>query len=130
MERLFSFTLVLATVVSPAFADAHKETYPMACSALWPAVKSTVRNSGFYGIVFLDNTEMIASFSIGTRGNGVLRVDSAVLNVISDSSCELQLEPLAKPIFANDAADFKKRLDSTLSGMKSSQASPSKGDAK
>ena len=130
MKRLFSITLLLAAAVSPAFGDAHKETYPMACSDLWPAVKSTVRNSGYYAIVFLDNSEMIASFSIGTPGNGTPRVESVVLNVIADSTCELQIEPLAKPIFANDAVDFKKRLDSTLERINAPQASPAKGDVK
>jgi hypothetical protein len=32
---------------------------------LWPAVKDTPRNSGKYGILGIDNTEMTASFVIG-----------------------------------------------------------------
>jgi hypothetical protein len=126
MRRIAAVVFLIVIAVVPLCAKTYSEIYPMSCSALWPAVKETVRNSGDYGVVFIDGAEMIASFSIGASGNGVFRIETAVLNVKSDSSCELKVEPLAQPVFANDGADFKKRLDTALADLKTSQNSSAK----
>ena len=128
MNRIVQVGLTCVTFAMPLLAETYKQTYPMPCSDLWPAVKATVRNSGYYGIIFLDSNEMIASFSIGAKGNGVLRVESAVLNATTPSTCELQVEPLAQSPFSNDGSDFKKRLDISLVQMRSKAPSGSTGD--
>ncbi len=48
-----------------AFAKTHRDTFPVSCDVLWPAVKDAMRNSGKYGIVGIDITEMTVSYVIG-----------------------------------------------------------------
>ena len=67
MKRIAVVALMLLVVAGPLCAKTHKENYSMSCSVLWPAVKDALRNSGKYGILGIDNTEMTASFVIGGR---------------------------------------------------------------
>ncbi len=122
MRRFAPLILMLLIVCQPLFATTRKDIYNMPCSALWPAVKGTVRNSGDYAVVFLDNTEMIASFAIGV-GQG-LRIGSAVLNPKGDT-CEMQVQ-LHEQAFVDDAGSFKKRVDKTLAELQSNQPAPAK----
>ena len=118
MRRFAPIALMLLIFGGPLFAGTNKVVFQMPCSALWPAVRDTVRNSGNYAVVFLDNTEMVASFAIGYGPS--LRIDSAVLNVKGDA-CDIQVQPLYEGTFNDDAGDFKKRVDKTLAALKSSQ---------
>jgi len=119
---VMAFILMLAAGAS---AKTAKEVYTVPCSALWPAVRDAVRNSGYYAVVFLDNEEMIGSFAIGAGPN--LRIDSAILNAKGDS-CEMQVQPLYYgALFSEDASDFKKRVDASLARLQSSP--PAKQDS-
>ena len=120
MKRVASVTLMLLILGGPLFATTRKDIYEMTCSALWPAVKGTVRNSGDYAVVFIDNDEMIASFAIGA-GQG-LRIGSAVLNPKGDT-CEMQVQVHGQA-FMDDTGSFKKRVDATLTASQSSKQSP------
>jgi hypothetical protein len=100
---------MLLIVAGPSFAKTHKENYSVACSVLWPAVKDALRNSGKYGILGIDNTEMTASFVIGGSLGGK-RINSVVLNGKGDT-CELQVQTAFGGLAHNDEGDFKKRVD-------------------
>jgi hypothetical protein len=66
MKRLVSGILLWLIAAGSAFAQGRNTySYAIPCSGLWPAVKDTVRNSGYYAIVLIDDTEMVASFAIG-----------------------------------------------------------------
>jgi hypothetical protein len=117
---------MLVTAAAPAFAKTHKDSYSVPCSVLWPAVKDTLRNSGKYGIIAIDNTELTASFNIGGTLTGK-RVNSVVLNGKGDS-CEMQVQTAFSGITNNDAGDFKKRVDESLA--KQQQPSPPASPAK
>jgi hypothetical protein len=121
MKRLALVALVILIGAGPLLAKTRKEVYPMPCAALWPALKDTVRNSGNYAVIFIDNTEMIATFAIGAGGS--VRIDSAVLNAKGDT-CEMQVQPLPPGFFSDDAGDLKKRVDDSLQRMQSSQPPP------
>jgi hypothetical protein len=113
--------LMMLMVAGPAFAKTHKDMYSIPCSSLWPAVKDTLRNSGKYGIIGIDNTEMTASFNIG----GTLaakRVNSVVLNT-KPEGCEMQIQTAFSGLTNDDAGDFKKRVDKSLAQIQA--ASPS-----
>ncbi len=115
---------MLLIVAGTSFAKTHKDVYPVPCSTLWPAVKDTLRNSGKYGILGIDNTEMTSSFNIG----GTLsksRTNSVVLNTKGDS-CEMQVQSAYSGITNDDAGDFKKRVDASLARLQS--APPEKAD--
>ncbi len=116
--RRFAVLALMLIVAGPLFAKTHKEMYTMQCSALWPAVKDTLRNSGKYGILSIDNGDMAASFNIGGTLTGK-RVNSVVLNQKGDS-CEMQVQTAYSGLVNNDEGDFKKRVDASLEKLKSS----------
>ena len=99
----------------------QRDSYPIPCSALRPAVKETVRNTGFYAIVLLDNNEMTASFAMGAGKD--LRIDSVILNATGDT-CVMQVQPLYQVPFSNDGTDFKKRVDGASDRLKAQPAKP------
>jgi len=123
MKRLAAFLMLLISSTS-LFGGTKKDVYPMPCGNVWHAVKDTVLNSGEYVTVFLDNSEMIASFAQGV-GNS-FHIDSAVLNAKGDS-CEMQVQTNSVA-FHDDAGNFKKRVDSSLAPLKSTAAAPAKHD--
>lgn len=112
MRRFAVVTLMLSIAAGPSFAKTHKDMYSMQCSALWPAVKDALRNSGKYGILGIDNTEMTASFVIGGTLSGK-RINSVVLNAKGDT-CEMQVQTAYSGLVHNDEGDFKKRVDESL----------------
>ena len=119
MRRFVVVVLMLLTVAGPAFAKTHKENYSVSCTVLWAAVKDTLRNSGKYGIIGIDSTEMTASFNIGGTLTGK-RINSVVLNGKGDA-CEMQVQTAFSGLANNDAGDFKKRVDESLAKQ---QAAP------
>ena len=115
MKKIYFFLIMLSLAgLGPiAFAKTHKDTFPVSCDVLWPAVKDAVRNSGKYGIIGIDNTEMSVSYNIGGTLTGK-RINSAVLNRLSENACEMQTQTAFSGLVNNDAADFKKRVDEAL----------------
>lgn len=124
MKRFVAAFAMLLIVGGTSFAKTHKDVYPVPCSTLWPAVKDTLRNSGKYGILAIDNAEMTSSFIIGGTLSAK-RVNSVVLNTKGDS-CEMQIQTAYSGITNDDAGDFKKRVDASLARLQS--APPEKAD--
>lgn len=121
MKRFVVVALMLFSVATPiAFAKTHKDDYSVSCSVLWPAVKDTLRNSGKYGIIGIDNTELTASFNIGGTLTGK-RINSVVLNGKGDT-CEMQVQTAFSGLANNDAGDFKKRVDASLARQQAAPA--------
>jgi len=111
MRRRAIALLTLLMAAGPGFAKTHKDMYSVPCSKVWLAVKDTVRNSGSYQIIWLDSSEMIASYAIGVGNN--MRINSTVLTAKGDS-CEMQVQTAFSGPFNDDAGDFKKRVDDSL----------------
>ena len=112
MKRCLSVFLVLI-LSGAAFAKTHKDLFNVPCSELWPAVKDTLRNSGYYGIIGISNEEMTASYNIG--GNlGGKRINSLVLNSQGENACEMQVQTAYSGVIHNDEGDLKKRVDQSL----------------
>jgi hypothetical protein len=123
MKRLAQVALMLLIAGAPSFAGT-RDIYKIPCSALWPAVKDVARNSGEYAVVFLDSTEMIASFALGSGKD--LRIGSAVLNIQGDT-CEMRVEMHAPGALTDDTTSFKKRVDKALLVLQSATpAAPAK----
>ncbi len=130
-------TLLLPILIAtPGYAKTHKEIFDLPCAVLWPAVKDTLRNSGKYGIIGIDNTEMTASYNMG--GNmavvapaGIVgrvlatgkRINSLVLNA-KGNSCELQVQTAFSGIANNDAGDLRKRVQESLDKPKGTSDKP------
>jgi len=121
MKR-FLFLTLLATLTLPALAKTHKDLYNVPCNVLWPAVKDTLRNSGKYGIIGIDNEEMTASYNIGGTLGGK-RTNSVVLNS-KENGCEMQIQTAYSGITHDDAGDLKKRVDESLVKLQGAQPNP------
>jgi len=113
--------IVLLAIAVPAFAKTHHEIFNVPCSELWPAVKDTLRNSGKYGIIGIDNNEMTASYNMGGNLTGK-RINSLVLNS-QGGNCELQVQTAFSGLVNNDEGDLKKRVDDSLAKLKAENAS-------
>ncbi len=111
--RLLLVVQLLIVFVPLAAAKTHKDVYPVSCDTLWRSVKDTVRNSGKYGIIAIDNMEMTASFNIGGNLTGK-RTNSVVLNKQGDKSCEMQVQTAFSGLVNNDYGDFKKRVEESM----------------
>jgi hypothetical protein len=130
MKRIVVAGLMLFIVAGPSFAKTHQDTYPVSCTVLWSAVKDTLRNSGKYGILGMENTEMTATYSVGMGSLGQKRSNSVLLNVKGDTSCEMVTQSGYGGLGTNDAGDFKKRVDASLAKLKAAPpAAPAKADS-
>jgi hypothetical protein len=121
MNRLI-IAIVLLTLAAPAYAKTHKDNFDVPCSTLWKAVKDTIRNSGKYIVVSIDEPDMTASYSIGSILTSK-RVNSVSLNPKSNG-CEMQTQTSYSGLVNNDAGDFKKRVEDSLAKMKSDTPAP------
>jgi hypothetical protein len=122
--KRFVVLILVALTAIPAFGSTHKDMFNVPCNELWRAVKDTLRNSGKYGIIAIDNNEMTASYNMG--GNlTAKRTNSAVLNSKdSGANCELQVQTAFSGLVNNDAGDFKKRVEESLSKLKGQPLTP------
>lgn len=112
MKR-FILIMAVVTVAVPVFGKTHKDLFDVSCTTLWPAVKDTLRNSGKYGIIGIDSTEMTASYNIGGFLGGK-RINSLVLNPKGNSACEMQVQTSYSGLAHNDEGDLKKRVQESL----------------
>jgi len=115
---LMAFLTVVAVV--PLLAKVHKDSYPMSCGELWNAVQDTVKNSGYYTPIVLDEAQMTAAFNISGAIHS--RTISAHLEP-QGSSCEMQTQTSFSGLMQNDAGDFKSRVEQSLAKLKASPAS-------
>jgi predicted DNA-binding WGR domain protein len=124
--------LALLLLATPCFAKVHSNTYSVPCNTLWSAVKDTLRNSGKYSILAIENSELTATYSLGIGSAGQKRSNSVSLNAKSDASCEMVVQSGFSGLTNDDAGDFKKRVDKSLEKLQSESAAPApaNGDAK
>jgi len=123
MRRFAAAVLMSLMAEGVSFAKTHNEMYSVSCAVLWPAVKDTLRNSGEYSVLWMDNGEMTAAFAIGA-GQG-LRIPSVVLNAKGET-CEMQLQTPYGVLFTDDSGDFKKRVDASLAKLQRLQPASAK----
>jgi hypothetical protein len=117
MKRIVTSILFLS-IAAPSFATTHKDVFNLPCNELWRALKDTLKNSGKYGIIGLNDSEMTASYNIGGNLTGK-RVNSAVLNSKDNgASCELQVQTAFSGLANNDAGDLKSRVTDSLIKLK------------
>ena len=120
MMRFVVLALLSLTLALPAFGNTHKDTYPVPCSELWPAVKDTLKSSGNYGIIAADDNAMTASYTVGYS---VRRGSNSVALHPQGTGCEMQVESAFRGVMHDDAGDFKKRVDESLAKLKTAQPS-------
>ena len=130
MRKFVAVALISLTLAVPAFGKTHKESFEAPCSELWSAVKDTLRNSGKYGIIGIENSEMTASYNIGGTFGGK-RINSVLLNS-QGTGCEMQTQTAFTGLAHNDARAFRDRVEKSLAKLKASKPSAPAGpeDAK
>jgi hypothetical protein len=114
MMKFAVIALMSLTVAVPMFGAAHSDVYSNPCSEVWPAVKDVLKNSGNYVVASMDNTEMMASYTVGTVRH---RTNSVHLNT-KDSGCEMVVQSAFRGLAHDDASDFKTRVDEALVKLK------------
>jgi hypothetical protein len=120
VKRFVNVALAL-TLAVPAFAKMQSDVFSVPCSVLWSAVSDTVKNSGKYGFVGIDNTAMTISFTAG--GGPGMRTISVVLHP-QGNSCEMRTQVGPGPPH-NDAGAFKNRVTASLAKLQTAPASAS-----
>src|SRR5215471_19452655 len=121
MQRLL-VVLFLIMFGGSAIAKTHHDMFDVPCSTLWPAVKDTLRNSGKYGIIGIDNQEMTASYNIGGYMGGK-RTNSLILNP-KGNQCELQVQTSYSGLAHNDEGDLKDRVEQSLKKLQANGTQP------
>jgi len=118
---LVAATLVLALAL-PAFGagnKTYKNTYPVACSELWGAVKVALGNPDNYKDVQSDEDKMTAEYNvkhsihwsvIGAVNQGKNHVSLVPIGI----TCEMNVVSMYSGLSHNDQGDFKKRVDEAL----------------
>lgn len=119
MKRSVMLASLLLIVAVPAIAKVHKDSFAVPCSQLWNAVQDTVKNSGYYSVVALDEKQMTAAFNISGAIHS--RTISAHLEG-QGNNCEMQTQTSFSGLMQNDAGDFKSRVETALSKLKESKA--------
>jgi hypothetical protein len=118
LKRL-AVLFLLVLFATSAIAKTHNDMFNVPCSVLWPAVKDTLRNSGKYGVIGIDNNEMTASYNIGGFMGGK-RINSLILND-KGQSCELQIQTSYSGLTHDDAGDMKDRIEKSLAKLQAAK---------
>lgn len=110
MKKVLIVALLLAA--PNAFAKTHHYRFNTSCSRVWVAVRQVLMTSGKYGILFLNDKDMMASYNIGGFMGGK-RTNSAQL-VPDGDGCKMQVQTAFTGLAHNDAGDFHKRVKKQL----------------
>ncbi len=136
-SKLVMTALLSLAVALPAFAKTYKNTYPVACSQVWDAVKSALANPENYKVEKSDDTQMTASYqpkhSVHVDVSGVLLQRMNRVTLISKGAgCEMDVVSNFSGWGHQDQGDFKKRVDEFLVNPKAATpaeaAKPAKAD--
>ena len=117
---LAAIAFVLALVFPlPTSAVTYKTEYPIACSALWPAVKDTLSNKTNYQIKKIDDSKMTASYKVNhaihiTITELFTQTVNKVTLVTQGTGCEMQDASNYSGIEHDDEGDFKTRVNASL----------------
>jgi hypothetical protein len=113
-----SFVLPLVLAV-PVSAETYKTEYPIACSALWPAVKDALSNQTNYKVKSMDDAKMTASYKVNhaihiTITETVLQRTNKVTLVDHTGGCEMQDVSNYSGVEHDDEGDFRTRVNNSL----------------
>jgi len=115
-------TLALALPAFGAGNKTYKNTYPVACSELWGAVKVALGNADNYKDVQSDDDKMTADYNVkhsihwsvtGAINQGKNRVSLVPIG----TTCEMSVVSMFSGFSHNDQGDFKKRVDEALAKL-------------
>ena len=125
-------SIALALPAYGAGSKTYKNTYPVPCSELWPAVKAALANPDNYKDVQSDEAKMSADYNVkhsihwsvlGAINQG----KNQVTLVPMGTKCEMDVVSMYSGLSHDDQGDFKKRVDVALAKLKDTpRAEPAK----
>jgi len=105
--------LFVFVVVFPAYGKTRTDSFNVPCSNLWRAVRNTLANSGNYQITGINDSTMMASYLVGNELSGQ-QINYVGLSV-NGNTCAMQVQAAFRGLVHDDAGDFKKRVQQSLS---------------
>ena len=126
--RILTLALMSFVLALPMFGETYKDTYPIACSDLWGAVKDTLNNPANYSVKASDDAKMTASYNVKhaahvTVTGAILQRDNKVALVPKGGACEMHVVSNFSGWEHSDREDFKKRVDESLVKLKGATTS-------
>lgn len=125
----FGLVLILICLALPAFGKTYKNTYPVACTEIWPAVKTVLSNPDNYGVTGTDDAKMTADYDV--KHSAHVNVSGALLQrrnhvtlLPKGTGCEMQVVSNYSGWEHNDQGDFKTRVEEAMANPK--PATPAK----
>lgn len=119
------FLLVFFLLTSTTFAKTHEDYFQAPCENVWTALRQVLMHSGKYGVLFMSNEDMTASYNIG-GGLGGKRTNSVQLKP-RGVGCTLSVQTAFTGLAHNDAGDFLARVKKALAEVPTSKNSESAG---
>ncbi len=127
ITRAVVLAVLFAAVALPAFAKHYKNTYPVACTEIWPAVTDTLGNPDNYTVIEKDDAKMTATYDVKHQvhtniSGALLQRKNKVTLLPKGTGCELDVVSNYSGWEHDDQGDFKKRVDEAMTKPKPSPA--------
>jgi len=115
--------LLLSIFALPVVGKTHKVSYPNACGEVWAAVKDTLGNAENYTIKITDESHMTVNYSVKHSAHvtvtGALRQRPNTVSLTPrGAGCEMEVQSNYSGFEHNDAGDFTKRVNESLTKRK------------
>lgn len=111
MRKVFVVVALLLTTTT-AFGKTRDYEFKEPCGHVWAAIRDVLMKSGKYGILFMNDKDMTASYNIGGFMGGK-RTNSAVLTPKGDG-CNMSIQTAFTGLAHNDAGDFNDRVKEAI----------------
>ena len=127
LHRVFIFTALFSLGVMPALGETYKNSYSIACTDIWPAVKTTLADQEHYARVIVNDEKMKADYQpkhtvhVDVSGTLLQRTNHVTL-IPKDGVCEMDVVSNYSGWGHDDKADFKKRVDDNITKAKATPA--------
>jgi hypothetical protein len=123
LHRVVIFSALIGFGVLSAFSETYKNSYSIACTDIWPAVKATLADQEHYAKVIVNDERMKADYQpkhtvhVDVSGTLLQRTNHVTL-IPKDGVWEMDVVSNYSGWGHDDKADFKKRVDDNLTKTK------------
>jgi hypothetical protein len=113
--------LLAVSLCLPAYAANTSSVFDVPCATLWPVVSDTIRNSGKYEPISIDDTGMTAAYKVGTAWS---HANDVVVLKANGTGCQLVVDAPYRGLAYNDARDITERVKRGLAKAPVDSAQP------
>jgi PEGA domain len=110
MRKVMLLIALLAT--STAFAKTHDYDMKAPCGHVWAAVREVIMHSGKYGVLYMNDKDLTASYNIGGGLSG--RRTNTVQLISKEGGCTMSVQTAFSGLVNKDAGDFRSRIEDAL----------------